>query len=162
MLIRKLLGISLLLLLLAGCSSDDDIAINDNNIQGYWECATRNGESTTGTYSGVENTSGLLFLSDGEIKYWGYFLNDYTGTVEYSEEHWGYFYLDDEGTLQISHGRKDSAPYPDDLYYKVTSLTKDRMIIRSWGGFAGTPFEKGYDVVYKRLSKTPYTQINII
>ena len=157
---RKLLSIGVLLLLLAGCSSD--VAINDNNIQGYWECTTRDGESTTGTYSGVENTSGLLFLSDGEIKYWGYFLNDYTGTVEYSEQHWGYYYLDDEGTLEIRFGLKDSEPYPDEMYYKITSLTKNRMVIRSWGGFAGIPFEKGSDVVYKRLSKTPYTQIKII
>ena len=159
--IRKLLSIGALLLLLAGCNSDDDIAINDKNIQGYWECTTRNGESTTGTYSGAENTSGLLFVSGGEIKYWGYFLNDYTGTVEYSEQPWGYYYLDDEGKLEIRFGSKGSSPNPDELYYKVTSLTKDRLVIRSWGGFFGTPFEKGSDVVYKRLSKSPYTPIKI-
>ena len=146
--IRKLLGIGVLLLLLAGCSSDDDdIDVNDNkNILGYWECTTEN----------TFRKGGLVFVSDGEVKYWQYSIIDSANKGEYMEEHWGYFYLDDEGTLEIRFGLKGSAPIPDEMYYKITSLTKDRLVIRSWGGFAGTPFEKGFDTVYKKMSYMPY------
>ncbi|MBO6032954.1 MAG: hypothetical protein J6Q22_16080 [Prevotella sp.] len=138
---KNLLWISALLLMLAGCSSsDDDIAINDRNILGYWE--------STGT---IDGRGGLLFASDGEIKVWKYSL--LTGTGQYSEGHWGYFWFDDDGTLEIQDRPKDSDPNPDELYYKVMSLTKDRLVIRHFGGFAGTPLEKGYDIVYLKTDK---------
>ena len=140
---KSLLWISALLLMLAGCnSSDDDITINDLNILGYWK--------SEATYN---NPWGLIFVSNGEIKTWEYSLLADTG---YSEGHWGYFWFDDEGTLEIQDRPKDSDPNPDELYYKVMSLTKDRLVIRVFGGFAGTPFEKGEDMVYQKMTSMPY------
>ena len=143
---KSLLWISALLLILAGCSSsDDDITTNDKIILGYWE--------STGT---IDGRSGLLFTSDGEIKYWDYSLI-YGPTYDnrYFEQHWGYFWFDDDGTLEIQDRPKGSDPNPDEMYYKVMSLTKDRLVIRHFGGFLGTPLEKGSDVVYKKIDK-PY------
>lgn len=142
---QNLLWISALLLMLAGCSSDDDITTNDKIILGYWE--------STGT---IDGRSGLLFTSDGEIKYWDYSLI-YGPTYDnrYFEQHWGYFWFDDDGTLEIQDRPKGSDPNPDEMYYKVMSLTKDRLVIRHFGGFAGTPPEKGTDVTYKKTDR-PY------
>ena len=139
---KSLLWICALLLMLAGCSSDDDEITNDKIILGYWE--------STGT---IDGRSGLLFTLDGEIKNWDYSL--LLGTGQYLEQHWGYFWFDNDGTLNIQKRPKDSEPYPDEMYYKVMSLTKDRLVIRHFGGFAGTPLEKGSDVTYNKTDK-PY------
>ena len=140
---KSLLWISALLLMLAGCSSsDDEIAIYDRNILGYWE--------STGS---IDGPCGLLFVSNGEIKFWDYSLLNGNGTRQYSEVPWGYFWFDDDGTLNIQNRKKDSAPNPDEMYYKVMSLTKDRLVIRHFGGFAGTPLEKGSEVVYMKTDK---------
>ena len=140
----SILWISALLLILAGCSSDE-ITINDRNILGYWELV---GENAWGT-------GGLVFASNGEIKYWDYGIHsdDDSGPRTYSEGHWGYFWFDDEGMLKLQNRKKDSAPNPDEMYYKVMSLTKNRLVIRHFGGFAGTPLEEGYDVEYKKIDK---------
>ena len=137
---QNLLWISALLLMLAGCSSDDDITIKEKNILGYWK--------SEATYN---DPWGLMFASNGEIKYWEYSIN----TRQYSEGQWGYFWFDDDGTLEIQDRPKGSDPNPDEMYYKVMSLTKDRLVIRHFGGFAGTPLEKGTDVTYKKIDK-PY------
>ena len=141
---KSLLWISALLLMLAGCSSDE-ITINDRNILGYWELVGEN----------VWGTGGLVFSSNGEIKSWNYGIHsaDDSGPRTYSEGHWGYFWFDDDGTLKIQNRKKDSAPNPDEMYYKVMSLTKDRLVIRHFGGIAGTPLEEGYDIEYKKTDK---------
>ena len=141
---KSLLWISVLLLILAGCSSDE-ITINDRNILGYWELVGEN----------VWGTGGLVFSSNGEIKSWNYGIHsaDDSGPRTYSEGHWGYFWFDDDGTLKLQNRKKDSAPNPDEMYYKVMSLTKDRLVIRHFGGFAGTPLEEGYDIEYKKTDK---------
>lgn len=141
---KSLLWISVLLLMLAGCSSDE-IAINDRNILGYWELI---GENEWGT-------GGLVFASNGEIKSWTYGIHsaDDSGPRTYSEVPWGYFWFDDDGTLKIQNRKKDSAPNPDEMYYKVMSLTKDRLVIRIFGGFAGTSLEEGSEVEYKKTDK---------
>ena len=140
---KSLLWLSALLLMLAGCSSsDDDITINDKNILGYWE--------STAT---IDSRAGLMFTSDGEIKYWEYSPFSNTGNGVYSEQYWGSFWFDDEGTLEIRNRPKGSDPNPDELYYKVMSLTKDRLVIRHFGGFLGTPLEKGSDVTYMKTDK---------
>ena len=126
---NSFLWMSVLLLMLAGCSSSDDIEINDNTILGYWE------------------------YTNPIIKNWDYSL--LLGTGQYLEQHWGYFWFDNDGTLNIQKRPKDSEPYPDEMYYKVMSLTKDRLVIRHFGGFAGTPLEKGSDVTYNKTDK-PY------
>ena len=141
---KSLLWISALLLMLAGCSSDE-IAINDRNILGYWELVGEN----------VWGTGGLVFSSNGEIKSWNYGIHsaDDSGPRTYSEVPWGYFWFDDDGTLKIQNRKKDSAPNPDEMYYKVMSLTKDRLVIRIFGGFAGTSLEEGSEVEYKKTDK---------
>ena len=137
---KSLLWISVFLLMLAGCSnSDDEIAIYDRNILGYWE--------STGS---IDGRCGLLFVSNGEIKYWDSLLYC---TRQYSEVPWGYFWFDDDGTLKLQNRKKDSAPNPDEMYYKVMSLTKDRLVIRIFGGFAGTSLEEGSEVEYKKIDK---------
>ena len=141
---KSLLWISALLLMLAGCSSVE-ITINDRNILGYWELVGEN----------VWGTGGLVFSSNGEIKSWNYGIHsaDDSGPRTYSEVPWGYFWFDDDGTLKIQNRKKDSAPNPDEMYYKVMSLTKDRLVIRHFGGIAGTPLEEGYDIEYKKIDK---------
>ena len=143
----KVLWVCALLLLLAGCSSDDDnLTINDKNILGYWENETS-----------VNGRGGLLFISDGEIKYWGFSStgngSQLADNEQYSEQHWGYFWFEDDGMLKIQNRPKNSEPNPDELYYKVMSVTKTRLVIRTFGGFFGTPLEKGTDVVYKKTDK---------
>ena len=134
---KSYLWLSLCLLMLAGCSSEDDSSNYEQDILGYWEYV---GE---GAYP-----AGLLFLPNGEIKSWAVFElyddhSDYKG--EYS---WGHYWFDDSGKLQIKEGSKE--PNPDELYYTVMSLTKDRLVIRVYGGFAGTPFGEGEDRVYQK------------
>lgn len=138
---KSLLWISALLLMLTGCSSSDDGIINDKNVLGYWGSEATNNDPW-----------GLIFVPDGEIKYWEYSI----GTEQYSERHWGYFWFDNDGTLNIQDRPKDSNPNPDELYYAVTSLTEDHLVIRVFGGFAGTPLEKGTDMVYKKMTSMPY------
>ena len=142
--ITKLLGLTTIMLMLAGCSSDE-ITINDRNILGYWELVGEN----------VWGTGGLVFSSNGEIKSWNYGIHsaDDSGPRTYSEGHWGYFWFDDDGTLKLQNRKKDSAPNPDEMYYKVMSLTKDRLVIRIFGGFAGTSLEEGSEVEYKKTDK---------
>lgn len=144
---KKVLWVCALLLLLAGCSSDDDnLVINDKIILGYWENETS-----------VYGREGLLFTSDGEIKYWGFSLTGNNSQLadneQYSERHWGYFWVDYNGTIHIQNRPKDSNPNTDELYYEVMNVTKDRLVIRAFGGFFGTPLEEGTDVVYKRTDK---------
>ena len=55
--------------------------------------------------------------------------------------------------LKIQNRPKNSDPNPDELYYKVMSVTKNSLVIRTFGGFFGTPLEKGTDVVYKKTDK---------
>ena len=145
----SILCMSMLLLIVAGCSSDDDeIIINDKNILGYWE---RESDKEWGT-------GGLVFSSNGEIKLWEYAIRsaDDSGPLTYSERHWGYFWFDDEGTIHIQNRTKDSSPYPDESYYAVTSLTSTRLVIRVFGGLAGTPLEEGFDEVFKKMTSMPY------
>ena len=140
---KNVLWVCALLLLLAGCSNDDEITINDKNILGHWELIKSDNAWGTG---------GLVFASDGEVKFWRYGISsdDDSGPLTYSEQHWGYFWFDDDGTIHMQNRPKGSDPNPDELYYKVTSLTKDRLVIRTYGGFAGTPLEEGSDLVYKK------------
>ena len=145
---KKELWLCLLLLLLTGCSSNDDsITINNKNLLGYWETATT-----------IDVRRGLLFTSEGEIKSWAISPNSLddsqpTSNGQYSEVHWGYFWFRDDGTIEIQNRPKNSEPNPDELYYKVMSLTEYRLVIRTYGGFRGTTLEEGDDVEYKKTDK---------
>ena len=138
---KKVLWVCALLLLLTGCSSDDDnLVINDKNILGYWEY--------TGAITGDVVSTGLYFQNDGKIIYWSIPVMN-----GYNETDWGYFWVDDDGTIQIQNRPKGSNPNPDELYYKIVRVTKNRLVIRTFGGFCGTPPEEGTDIVYKKIDK---------
>jgi len=154
---KKVLWLCLLSLLLTGCSSDNDsITINNRNILGYWEITTSNyWKCTTNTPTSIVRR-GLLFTPEGEIKSWEISTLDnsqLTDNGQYSEVAWGSFWFEDDGTLEIQDRPKNSEPYPDELYYKVMSLTKERLVIRIFGGFGGIPLEEGTDVEYKKIDK---------
>ena len=125
----------MLLLLFTACSNDDESAntSSSTNPIGYWMSTSEN----------AMGLSGLIFSADGEILSWQYRTNPEPGQDNYVEYHWGYFWLDDTGALDISTRPRDSEPNPDEMYYKIQSLTNDCLVIRSWGGFAGIPLEKG-------------------
>ena len=56
---KKVIWVCALLLLLAGCSSDDDnLTINDKNILGYWENETS-----------VNGRGGLLFNTESPERF---------------------------------------------------------------------------------------------
>jgi hypothetical protein len=157
---KKLLWLCLLLPLLTGCSSDNDsITINNRNILGYWEIATSGYWMCTTNTTAIDVRRGLLFTAEGEIKSWeispqiSFDNSQPSDNGQYSEVPWGTFWFEDDGTLEIQNRPKNSEPYPDELYYKVISLTGDRLVIRTFGGFFGTPLEKGTDVVYKKTDK---------
>ena len=130
--------------LLVSCSlsdsADEPVLIIDpvaNPIVGYW------------LYTGTtfDSTTGLYFSPSGEVWMW----ENYLG--EYREQQWGYCWLDDNGELQMKDG--GLSPMSDAPDYKITSLTSDRLVIRTYGGLAGTPFEKGRDMIYKKLPRKP-------
>ncbi len=140
---KSILWMSMLLLLFTACSNDDESAntSSSTNPIGYWMSTSEN----------AMGLSGLIFSADGEILSWQYRTNPEPGQDNYVEYHWGYFWLDDTGALDISTRPRDSEPNPDEMYYKIQSLTNDCLVIRSWGGFAGIPLEKGTDTVYHRM-----------
>ena len=70
---------------------------------------------------------------------------------EYAEEEWGTWWSEN-GEIYIND---HFGLVVDGLYYKIVSLTESRLVIHVWGGFAGTPYEKGYDEEYKKLSNKP-------
>ena len=87
---------------------------------------------------------GKIFKEDGTIISW---MSMYSG--EYSESEWGLWWINEKGEIVVKMGTKE--PMPDETYYKIISITDDEMVIREFGGFAGIPFEEGYDIVYKRI-----------
>lgn len=141
-----LLSVSLLFIigLFYGCSSNDEIDIKDRNILGYWESTEI-----------FERRGGLLFTADGKVKWWELQPTFDTKSKKidevYSESLWGYFWFEDNGAVHMQKRPKDSAPNPDELYYKIVSLTSDCMVIRTFGGIMGTPLKDGYDRTYRKL-----------
>ena len=140
---KSILWMSMLLLLFTACSNDDESAntSSSTNPIGYWMSTSEN----------AMGLSGLIFSADGEILSWQYRTNPEPRQDNYVEYHWGYFWLDDTGALDISTRPRDSEPNPDEMYYKIQSLTNDCLVIRSWGGFAGIPLAKGTDTIYHRM-----------
>ena len=147
---NRLLWLSVFLLMLAGCSSDDDeIATNNKEILGYWEY--------TGAITGNVISTGLYFQKDGKIKYWS--INPKN---EYNETDWGIWWIEEvvgyapgkSYAILIKEG-SNKTPNPDELYYNIESLTESRLVIRVFGGFAATPYENGYDREYRKLPVNP-------
>ncbi|MBO4754384.1 MAG: hypothetical protein J5543_07295 [Bacteroidales bacterium] len=138
----KALLMTLLLLLTAGCSSDDDnYIVNPDKypIFGYW--------LNTGAH--FETSTGLYFANDGKIKSWQRNLNG-----AYSETPWGELEVGIDGTLGIRSYAEEAASV-DMQYYALHELTKERLVIRTWGGFAGTSYEEGLDLEYQKLKSKP-------
>jgi hypothetical protein len=49
------------------------------------------------------------------------------------------------------------------IYTAIEKLSKTHLVIRSWGGFAGTSREEGHDVEYLKLENAPnYDNLNQI
>ena len=138
----KALLMTLLLILTAGCSSDDEDYIVDPDkypIFGYW------------LYTGAqfETSSGLYFANDGKINFW-----ESTLSGHYNEIPWGELEVGIDGTLGI-RSYVDEAASVDALYYTLRELTKERLVIRVWGGVAGTSYEEGWDEEYQKLKSKP-------
>ena len=122
--------------LLAACSSDDDI--EEDDVIGYWENVDVRSEMAL-------RRSGYQFTADGDINSWivlGPEMND-----RY-EDHVGKWWLVDN-QLEVDF---DESHNPDGLYYQIVSFSKKTLIMNVFGGFAGTPPEKGRKVPYKKLS----------
>lgn len=134
---KSLLWISALLLILAGCSSDE---IGDaSDLVGYWK--------VIGTEQ-VEDPSsqgGLCFTKNGEIIEWG------MNSKIWYERHTGKWWVSDEGKLEVDVYEGSMCR----VYTGIEKLSKNNLIIRNWGGFAGTSREKGSDVEYKKLNHAP-------
>ena len=76
---------------------------------------------------------GLCFKNDGEIIEWA------MNSESWYEIHRGKWWVSDE------------------------KLSKTHLVIRSWGGFAGTSREEGHDVEYLKLENAPnYDNLNQI
>lgn len=143
---NTVLWMSMLVLLLTACSSNDD----DNNspstayILGYWE---NTGENLVGA-------NGLVFLANGEVKDWYYDVQGQDAVI-YHEDQFGYFWLDEDGQLVLSSHPRNTDSYPDEMYYAITDLSADRLVVRSWGGFFYIPYDKGHDTVYRKMQFPP-------
>ena len=134
---KNVLWMSMLLLIsvaLFSCSSDDEY--EQTPLYGYWEHISNTDDG---------NHYGLFFQRDGKVNTWSLCQG------EYAEEEWGTWWSEN-GEIYIND---HFGLVVDGLYYKIVSLTESRLVIHVWGGFAGTPYEKGYDEEYKRLSNKP-------
>ena len=139
----KALLMTMLLILTAGCSSDDDeYIVNPDKypIFGYW---------LNTSLAQLETTSGLYFANDGKIKWWQRNING-----AYTETPWGELTVAEDGSLDI-RSYIDEMASVDALYYKIHELTKERLVIRTWGGIAGTSYEDGLDLEYQKLKSKP-------
>ena len=124
----------LLLLLVAGCSNDDDYIIDPDvyPVFGYWE------------FAGADYSSCKFNI---DVKCWDII------DGQYSESLWGKLLTEDDGSLVIQTDFDE--PVCDGLYYNIKDVKQDQLIIRVFGGFAGLSYEEGYDYIYKRMNSKP-------
>ena len=141
----------LLLLLVTGCSNDDDYIVDPTvyPIFGYWEFA---GADYSSCKFNIDESifigrQGLLIKSNGDVKYWDIIME------QYSESLWGKLFAEDDGSLVIQTDFDE--PVCDGLYYNIKDVKQDQLIIRVFGGFAGLSYEEGYDYIYKRMNSKP-------
>jgi len=135
-----LLWLSVLLLATAGmgsCSSDDDSEAVET-ICGYWEYS--------GATIGIRH--GFCFQGNGRIKEW-----NVAEGGQYNESDWNYSWYEDSGKVRLQYVYED--PMPDMLYYEIVEVSASRLVIRQFGGFAGTPYEKGTDMEFRKLQGKP-------
>ena len=126
--------------LLAACSSDDD-DISRGDVIGYWENVDARNDDAL-------RRGGYQFTADGNINSWMV-----AGTeMKYRYEgHIGKWGLTDN---QL-HVDFDDSHHPDGLCYQVVSFSKKTFVMNIFGGFAGTPPEKGSKATYEKLVQAP-------
>ena len=75
------------------------------------------------------------------------------------EIHRGKWWVSDEGDIMVDVYEGVMCP----IYTAIEKLSKTHLVIRSWGGFAGTSREEGHDVEYLKLENAPnYDNLNQI
>ena len=145
---KSLLWMSVLLLIGGTlCAFRCENIDETDSILGYWQ-------STQVIDCG---TWGYYFQADGTIKRWSIYVNGESS--DYSETDWGIFWYEHPAEFPNSTGiiikESDIDPNPDELYYAIESLTESRLVIRVYGGLAGTPYENGTSLEYKKLPGKP-------
>ena len=118
---KRLLWMSMLLLILAGCSSDDEIT--DKDLVGYWKDISDNQTEIKDNNS----QGGLCFKNDGEIIIWG------MNFESWYEIHSGKWWVSDEGDIMVDVYEGSMCH----IYTAIERLSKTHLVIRSWGGFVG-------------------------
>ena len=136
------LPLMLCIFTLSACNNDDEDG-NIGNLLGYWE----DWKDSDWHFAELER-SGYYFKANGKINYW----EQLSG--EYNESYWGDWWVDENGEIKMKWGGKDLVIY-DEVYYAILQLTKNKLVIRTYGGFVGTPFEKGNDHEFIKLDKRP-------
>ena len=141
----------LLLLLVTGCSNDDDYIVDPTvyPIFGYWEFA---GADYSSSKINIDESifigrQGILIKSNGDVKYWDIIME------QYSESLWGKLFAEDDGSLVIQTDLGE--PVSDGLYYIIKDVTQDKLTIRIFGGIQGLSYEEGYDYIYKKMDSKP-------
>ena len=147
---KSLLWISVLLLMsgmLCACSSHEDD--ETSTLCGYWKVISDNQNEIKDNNS----QGGLCFKNDGEIIEWS------MNSESWYEIHRGKWWVSDEGDIMVDVYEGVMCP----IYTAIEKLSKTHLVIRSWGGFAGTSREEGHDVEYLKLENAPnYDNLNQI
>ena len=146
---KRLLWMSMLLLIsgmLCACSSDEEdetsmSTAETSDLLGYWKVIANNQTEIKDNNS----QGGLCFKNDGEIIVWG------MNSESWYEIHSGKWWVSDEGDIMVDVYEGSMCH----IYTAIERLSKTHLVIRSWGGFGGTPREKGYDVEYLKLENAP-------
>ena len=160
---KRLLWMSMLLLIsgmLCACSSDeeDEMSMLDetsmstaetSDLLGYWKVISDNQTEIKDNNS----QGGLCFKNDGEIIEWA------MNSESWYEIHRGKWWVSDEGDIMVDVYEGVMCR----IYTAIERLSKTHLVIRSWGGFVGTPREEGHDVEYLKLENAPnYDNLNQI
>lgn len=155
----RVILMSMLLLMLSGCSNDDEYAFDPAYypVYGYWEFSGADYSGRTEMACGaIEEPTifigrqGLLIKPNGVINSWDIIME------QYSESLWGKLTLDNDGKLAIQIYSDESVE--DAMYYKIKEVTPGQLVIRIYGGITGIPYEKGYDYKYRKLKSKPTRQ----
>ena len=120
-----------------------------SDLLGYWKVIADNQTEIKDSNS----QSGLCFKNDGEIIEWA------MNSESWYEIHRGKWWVSDEGDIMVDVYEGVMCR----IYTAIERLSKTHLVIRSWGGFVGTPREEGYDVEYLKLENAPnYDNLNQI
>ena len=138
--IQKLvMGILMLLAVgmqVVSCSSDNDDMNSD--LVGYWV----NDVSATSKNS----YGGFYFSPKGEIWEW-----NVTDGFRYERLTGKWWETDSGFEIEFEIEQHSS----DMLFRDIESVSKDRLVMCTWGGFAGIPYEEGTLTTFYKLDKAP-------